>query len=69
MRALITLIVVVYLVGVGVVLAPTVSGKWTTGTASELSASIVQALPGALTWPASVYRNLIGRSDAPSGAY
>ena len=66
MRALIGLIVIVYLVGVGVVLAPTVSGKWNTGTASELSSSVVQALPGALAWPAAAYRNLTGRSVAPA---
>lgn len=60
MRLLIFLIVVIYLVGVGVVLAPTVKGKWYAGTASELSASLVQALPGALAWPASLYRSLRG---------
>ena len=64
MRALIGLIVIVYLVGVGVVLAPTVKTRWNTGTASDLSASVAQALPGALAWPASVYRNMTGRSDA-----
>ncbi len=67
MRALIGLIVIVYLVGVGVVLAPTVSGKWNTGTASELSASVTQALPGALAWPAGLYRSLTGRNVAPAG--
>jgi hypothetical protein len=68
MRALIGLIVIVYFVGVGVVLAPTFSGRWATGTASELFANVVQALPGALAWPASVYRNLTGRGDAPTSA-
>jgi hypothetical protein len=66
MRVLIGLIVIVYLVGVGVVLAPTVSGKWNSGTASELSASVAQALPGALAWPAGVYRSLTGRGEAPA---
>jgi hypothetical protein len=66
MRTLIGLIVIVYLVGVGVVLAPTVCGKWNTVPASELSASVIQMLPGALAWPASVYRSLTGRGDAPS---
>jgi hypothetical protein len=66
MRGLIGLIVIVYLVGVGVVLAPTVSGKWNTVTASELSASVIQELPAALGWPASVYRRLTGRTDAAS---
>ena len=64
MRLLIFLIVVVYLVGVGVVLAPTVKGKWYEGTASELSASVVQALPDALSWPVSLYRSLKGEGDA-----
>jgi hypothetical protein len=64
MRALIGLIVIVYLVGIGVVLAPTVRGKWNEGTAAELSASVAQALPAALAWPAGVYRSLTGRSDA-----
>ena len=63
MRALIGLIVIVYFVGVGVVLAPTVRGTWSEGTAAELSASVAQALPGALAWPAGVYRSLTGRSD------
>jgi hypothetical protein len=63
MRALIGLIVIVYLVGIGVVLAPAVKGKWTTGTASELSASVAQALPGGLAWPAGVYRRLTGWDD------
>jgi hypothetical protein len=66
MRGLIGLIVIVYLVGVGVVLAPTVSGKWNTVTASELSASVIEELPVALGWPASVYRRLTGRTDAAS---
>ena len=64
MRALISLIVIVYLVGIGVVLAPTVRGKWNAGTASELSASVVQAMPSALAWPAGVYRSLTGQVAA-----
>jgi hypothetical protein len=35
MRGLIALIVVVYLVGVGVALAPTVQSKWNTASAAE----------------------------------
>jgi hypothetical protein len=64
MRALIGLIVIVYLVGIGVVLAPTVRGGWNAGTASDLSASVAQALPGALAWPAGLYRSLTGRGDS-----
>ncbi len=63
MRALIGIIVIVYLVGIGVALAPTVRGRWNEGTAAELSASVAQALPAALAWPAGLYRNLTERSD------
>lgn len=60
MRLLIAVIVIAYLVGVGVMLSPTVRDKWGSVPASELAASITQALPGALAWPAAAYRNLIG---------
>jgi hypothetical protein len=65
MRTIIALVVIIYLVGVGVVLAPTVSGKWNSGTASELSASVSQALPAALAWPATAYRRMIA-APAPA---
>ncbi len=54
MRALIALIVIVYLVGVSVMLAPAIQADWNSGTASNLFASIGQALPNALAWPAVV---------------
>ncbi|MGD0188881.1 MAG: hypothetical protein ABSC25_27070 [Roseiarcus sp.] len=60
MRTLIALIVIVYLVGVGVVLSPTVRDKWSSVPASELAASLVQALPNALAWPMTAYRSLTG---------
>jgi hypothetical protein len=56
MRAILTLVLVVYLVGVGVELAPTVQGKWSTATASELASSVADALPDALAWPAKAFR-------------
>ena len=62
MRLLIAIIVIAYLVGVGVVLSPTIRDKWSTDPASVLAASIVQELPGALAWPATVYRSLTGHS-------
>ena len=58
MRGVISLIVIVYLVGVGVVLSPTVQAEWNSGTASNLAASIGQALPNALAWPAGIYHNM-----------
>jgi hypothetical protein len=60
MRAVITLIVIVYLVGVGVVLAPTIRAKWNSVPASEFAASIGQELPIALAWPATLYRSTAG---------
>ncbi len=61
MRLIIALIVIVYLVGVGVVLAPTISGKWNSATASELTASVGEALPDALAWPVRAYHSVAGR--------
>jgi len=61
MRGIIALIVIVYLVGVGVVLAPTIQAKWNSGSASDLATSVGQALPIALGWPAGVYRSMTGR--------
>jgi hypothetical protein len=62
MRAFIALVVIIYLVGVGVELAPTISSKWNSGTASELFASVWQELPGALAWPATIYHRM---ADTP----
>ena len=58
MRALIALIVVIYLVGVGVALSPTVRDKWTSATAAELATSVAQDLPVAAAWPARAYRSI-----------
>jgi hypothetical protein len=65
MRLLILIIVVVYLVGVGVALSPVVKSKWNDGTASDFSASVMQATPEALAWPASLYRNLTEGTETP----
>ena len=64
MRLLIALILIVYLIGVGVVLAPTVAGKWNTATAAELTASVGQALPNAFAWPVAAYHSITGK-EAP----
>jgi hypothetical protein len=60
MRALIALIIIVYLIGVGVVLAPTIQSKWNTVTAAELTSSVGQALPGAFAWPVAAYHSIVG---------
>ncbi len=61
MRTLIALLVVVYLVGVGVVLAPTVKAKWNAGSTSQFVASVANEMPTALAWPAAVYRSTTER--------
>src|SRR6478735_7548613 len=51
MRLLLSIIVIIYLVGVGVVLSPIIRSTWNTEPASVLADRVVQALPDALTWP------------------
>lgn len=58
MRLFIALVVIIYLVGVGVALAPTVRSKWSTATASDLAASVAQELPNAVAWPVRAYRSI-----------
>ena len=62
MRLLIALIVIIYLVGVGVVLSPTVRSTWNSEPASALADHVVQALPEALTWPVRAVRAFAGSS-------
>jgi hypothetical protein len=61
MRMFIALLVVVYLVGIGVVLAPTVEAKWNTGSTSQFVTSIATEMPTALAWPATIYRKSTAR--------
>jgi hypothetical protein len=61
MRGVIALIVIVYLVGVGVALAPTIESKWKTESAAQFADSVGQELPFAFAWPARVYRGMTGR--------
>jgi hypothetical protein len=61
MRAIIALVVIVYIVGIGVVLSPTIRDKWTGSSASGFTTSVAQALPTAMAWPATIYRNSFGR--------
>ena len=60
MRAFIALVVIIYLVGVGVSLAPTVRDGWNTATAAQLADNVVKALPDAVAWPVRVYRAVAG---------
>jgi hypothetical protein len=62
MRLLLALIVILYLIGVGVVLSPTVRSTWDSEPASVLADRIVQALPDALAWPVRAAHALSGSS-------
>ena len=58
MRTLIAVILIVYLVGVGVALAPAVRTNWNSVPASELASIVTQSLPDAFAWPARAYRSM-----------
>jgi hypothetical protein len=55
MRSVLAVLVVVYLAGVGVELAPTFSSA-SKSAVSVLFASVIRELPDALEWPTRVYR-------------
>jgi hypothetical protein len=58
MRLILSLFIIVYLVGVGVALSPTIQAKWNSGSASEFVAAIARDLPMAAAWPARAYRSI-----------
>jgi hypothetical protein len=60
MRLVLALLLIVYLVGVGVVLSPTINAK-DTETAPDLAARVVQALPNAVAWPAYAFHRVSER--------
>jgi hypothetical protein len=66
MRLLLTLIVMIYLVGVGVVLSPTVRSEWNSAPASVLAENIARDLPDALAWPVRAARGVTGTLPANS---
>jgi hypothetical protein len=60
MRLLLALIVIIYLIGVGVVLSPTVRSTWNSEPASVLADRVVKALPEAFAWPVRAVRVFTG---------
>ena len=52
MRILLALAVIIYLVGVGVELSPTIRTQWNGAPAPEFAANVALELPRALAWPA-----------------
>ena len=61
MRLLIALLAIIYIVGVGVVLSPTIETRWKGASASDLASSVARALPDAIAWPVTVYHGMTGR--------
>jgi hypothetical protein len=55
---LIALAVVIYLVGIGVVLSPTIQANWRSASASDLVASVAHELPNAVAWPARAFHSV-----------
>jgi hypothetical protein len=71
MRVLITLLLIAYLVGVGVALAPTMKSNWNTVPASQFVERVVAELPRALSWPVNAYHSVAdnsGASEKPGAA-
>ena len=67
MRIFIALLAIIYFVGVGVALSPTIRAKWNSASASELAASVGQALPSAVAWPVTAFHSATDRSATEHG--
>lgn len=65
MRLLISLLVIAYLIGVGVALAPAIKGSWSTVSMAQLAQDISEGLPKALSWPLTAYRNMTSKPETP----
>lgn len=65
MSRLLSLLVIVYIVGICVDLAPIVRASWDTAPASEMTADVLAHLPEAATWPVRVFDNLRNKPASP----
>ena len=65
MRMVIAFLVIAYLVGVGVTLAPTIRANWSAVPASEFFDKVVTELPRALSWPVTAYRSITENQSVP----
>jgi hypothetical protein len=61
MRRLLSLLMIVYVIGVAVQISPIVREQWDSVPASQLVASVADQLPEAVSWPARAYRSVHGR--------
>jgi len=63
MSRLLLLLVVVYIIGICVQLAPVVRASWDTLPASRLMAEVIAQMPEAAAWPVRVFDNLRGKAN------
>ncbi|MDQ0470522.1 hypothetical protein [Labrys wisconsinensis] len=63
MSRLLLLVVVVYIIGICVQLAPVVRASWDTVPASQLTADVLAHLPEASSWPVRVFDNLRNKTN------
>ena len=61
MRLLLALVVIIYLVGVGVELSPTIRSQWTAAPAPDFATSVAVEIPRALAWPALSFQSASDR--------
>jgi hypothetical protein len=61
MRVFIALIVIIYIVGIGVELSPTIQAKWSDAPASNFATSVADALPNAVAWPVRAFHSITNR--------
>ena len=73
MGRLISLLLLVYVIGIGVLLAPTVQENWDRETAEQVFARVMDELPRAAAWPVRVFDSIRGKTSEPatptSGTY
>ena len=60
MRVVIATLLIVYLIGVGVDLAPAIWSGWSSGNGAIMLGNMTRTLPDALAWPVSAYRSISG---------
>jgi hypothetical protein len=65
MGRLISLLLLVYVIGIGVQLAPTVQESWDRETAEQVFARVMDELPRAAAWPVRAFDSIRGRTSEP----
>jgi hypothetical protein len=66
MRTLLALAVIIYLVGVGGELSPTIRTQWNGAPAPEFATNVALELPRALAWPAMGFHGASERDRSPA---